>query len=136
MQTPTPTQGEHVMARLPVLRRRRSKAEQALDLIQKAAKTYTSLKIAKAGPKAARAAARGYAGVKTAKVGARAARRAVTLAAVLAAVAGGVAVWRKRRHTHTDASDDFDRPLGPVAAPGVVSPPAPIATGDLSDTPA
>jgi hypothetical protein len=124
------------MARLPVLRRRRSKAEQALDLIQKAAKTYTSLKIAKAGPKAARAAAKGYAGVKAAKGGARATRRAMTLAAVPAAVAGGIVLWRRRRHSHADAGDDFDRPLGPVATPGAVSPPAPVSTGELSDTPA
>jgi hypothetical protein len=115
------------MARLPVLRRRRSKAEQALDLIQKAAKTYTSMKVAKAGPKAARAAAKGYADVKTAKVGARATGKAMKLAASAAAVAGGVAVWRKRRDSNTEARQDFDRPLGPVAAAGTVSPPAPVA---------
>jgi hypothetical protein len=125
------------MARLPVLRRRRrSKAEQALDLVQKAAKTYTSLKIAKAGPKAARAAAKGYTGVKTAKVGARATRKAVMLVAVPAAVAGGAAVWRRRRNRDAEASQDFDRPLGPVAAAGSVSPPAPVAGTALSDTPA
>jgi hypothetical protein len=124
------------MARLPVLRRRRSKAEQALDFVQKAAKTYTSLKVAKAGPKAARAAAKGYAGVKTAKVGARATRKAVKLVAIPAAVAGGIAVWRKRRTSNADAGQDFDRPLGPVASPGAVSPPAPVPQNELSDTPA
>jgi hypothetical protein len=124
------------MARLPVLRRRRSKAEQALDLLQKAAKTYTSMKVAKAGPKAARAAAKGYAGVKAGKAGARATGKAVRLAAIPAAVAGGVAVWRKRRHSHVEPSQDFDRPLGPVATAGTVSPPAPIADTELSDTPA
>jgi hypothetical protein len=124
MQTPTPTQGEHDMARLPVLRRRRSKAEQALDLVQKAAKTYTSLKIAKAGPKAARAAAKGYAGAKTAKV--------VRFIAIPAAVVGGAAVWRKRRHKDAEASPDFDRPLGPVATAGTVSPPAPVSDSALS----
>ncbi|MCW3049291.1 MAG: hypothetical protein JWO74_3575 [Solirubrobacterales bacterium] len=105
------------MARLPVLRRRRSKAEQALDVIQKAAKTYTSLKIAKAGPKA----------------GARATAKAVKLAAVPAVVAGSVAVWRKRRAGNAEPSHDFDRPLGPVAAAGTVSPPAPVADTALSD---
>jgi hypothetical protein len=124
------------MARLPVLRRRRSKAEQALDLLQKAAKTYTSMKVAKAGPKAARAAAKGYAGLKAGKVGARATGKAVRLAVIPAAVAGGVAVWRKRRHSHVEPSQDFDRPLGPVATAGTVSPPAPIADTELSDTPA
>jgi hypothetical protein len=121
------------MARLPVLRRRRSKAEQALDFFQKAAKTYTSLKIAKAGPKAAKAAAKGYAGVKAGKAGARATGKAVKLAAVPAAVAAGVAVWRKRRAGNAEPSQDFDRPLGPVAAAGTVSPPAPIADTALSD---
>jgi hypothetical protein len=126
------------MARLPVLRRRRrSKAEQALDLVQKAAKTYTSLKIAKAGPKAARAAARGYAGAKTAKVGARATGKAVKLVAIPAALAGGAALWRKRRPRNADAGHDFDRPLGPVSAPGAVSPPAPVSNSEqLTDTPA
>jgi hypothetical protein len=119
------------MARL--LRRRRSKAEQALDFIQKAGKTYTSLKIAKAGPKAAKAAAKGYAGVKAGKASARVTGKAVKLAAVSAAVAGGVAVWRKRRAGTAEPSQDFDRPLGPVAAAGTVSPPAPIADTALSD---
>jgi hypothetical protein len=132
MQTPTPTQGEHDMARLPVLRRRRSKVEQALDLVQKAAKTYTSLKIAKAGPKAARAAAKGYAGAKTAKSGARATGKVVRFIAIPAAVAGGAAVWRKRRTKEAEASQDFDRPLGPVAAAGTVSPPAPVSDSALS----
>jgi hypothetical protein len=125
------------MARLPVLRRRRSKAEQALDFVQKAAKTYTSLKLAKAGPKAARVAAKGYAGAKTAKVGARATRKAVKFAVIpAAAAAGGAAVWRKRRNRDAEASQDFDRPLGPVAAAGTVSPPAPVSDTALSDTPA
>jgi hypothetical protein len=124
------------MARLPVLRRRRSKAEQAMDLVQKAAKTYTSLKIAKAGPKAARAAAKGYVGVKTTKAGARATGKAVKLVAIPAVVAGGAALWRKRRHRQADAGHDFERPLGPVAAPGTVSPPAPVSDSELSDTPA
>jgi hypothetical protein len=124
------------MARLPVLRRRRSKAEQALDLLQKAAKTYTSMKVAKAGPKAARAAAKGYAGVKAGKVGARATGKAVKLAAIPAAVAGGVAVWRRHRGSNAQASQDFDRPLGPVATAETVSPPAPVSETQLTDTPA
>ena len=118
------------MPRLPVLRRRRSKAEQALDFLQKAAKTYTSLKVAKAGPKAARAAAKGYAGTKGAKLGAR----AVKLAAIPAAVAGGAVLWRKRRQSHADAGQDFDRPLGPVSTPEAVSPPAPISDSEPADT--
>jgi hypothetical protein len=117
------------MARLPVLRRRRrSKAEQALDLVQQAAKTYTSLKIAKT----ARAAAKGYAGAKTAKVGARGTGKVLKFIAVPAAVAGGAVVWRKRRNKDAEASPDFDRPLGPVATAETVSPPAPVSDSALS----
>jgi hypothetical protein len=122
------------MARLPVLRRRKSKTDQVLETLQKAAKVYTSLKIAQAGPKAARAAAKGYAGVRAARTGGRVAGKVVKVVAVPAAVAGGVVLWRKRAgHDH---ARDFDRPLGPVATPEAVSPPPPSRDSSLADQPA
>src|SRR3954464_9449561 len=54
------------MAILPS-RRRKSGPQRALETVQSALKVYTSLKVAQAGPKAAKAVAKGYAGAKTAK---------------------------------------------------------------------
>jgi hypothetical protein len=45
-------------------------------------------------------------------------------------------VWRRHRGSNAQASQDFDRPLGPVATAETVSPPAPVSETQLTDTPA
>ena len=114
------------MARLPVLhKRRRSKAQRALDLAKGAATVWTTVKVSSAGARAAKGGAKAYGVAKGAKVRGRS---VVKLIAVPAAVAGGLAVFRKARGGHDhDHEADVGRPLGPVASADTVSPP-PSAT--------
>jgi hypothetical protein len=112
------------MARLPVLhKRRRSKAQRALDLAKGAATVWTTVKASSAGARAAKRGAKAYGAAKGAKV---AGRPVVKLLAVPVAVVGGIAVFRKARGGHDDEAD-AGRPLGPVASADTVSPPAAAA---------
>ena len=108
------------MAILPS-RRRKSGPQRALETVQSALKVSTSLKVAQAGPKAARAVAQGYAGAKGAKGGAKVARLLV-VPAVLVAV---VAVVRRARRGGADE---------PAHAPDAA--PAPVSTATGSPVPA
>ncbi len=109
------------MARLLVLRKRRSKREQALDdLARRWAKAYMAAKMA---PHAARAA-KTYA---TARWSSSPKRPKARMLVIPVAVAGGVVVMRKVRSSDSGREADFDRPLGPVATAETVSPPADAA---------
>ena len=116
------------MARLPVLHKRRSKTQQALDLTKRAAKVVTTVKVASVGGRAAKKGAKAYGAFKGAKV---VGRPVVKVAAIPVTVAGGVVVWRKLKSS--GASDSAapalaaGRPLGPVANANSVSPPADAA---------
>src|SRR6266511_1444766 len=104
------------MARLPVLHRRHSRKQRALDLAKATAKVWTAVKVSSVG-------------AKMSKQGAKVARRkpSLKLVAVPAAVAaGGVVVW-KAAHRGNGHEAGFDRPLGPVATADTVSPPADAA---------
>ena len=108
------------MARLPVLqKRRRSKAQRALDLAKGTATVWTTVKASSAGARAAKRGAKAYGAAKGAKI---AGRPVMKLLAVPAAVAGGLVVFRKARGG-SDDSADASRPLGPVASADTVSPP-------------
>jgi hypothetical protein len=116
------------MARVPLLhRRRRSKAQRALDLAKGTAAVWTTVKASSAGARAAKKGAKAYGVAKGVKV---AGRSAVKIVAIPAAVVGGAAVWRKARRGGKDdggdggGSSDVARPLGPVASADTVSPPA------------
>jgi hypothetical protein len=113
------------MARLPVLRRRRSKKQRALDLTKSAAKLWTAVKVSSAGARAAKKGAKAYGAVKGAKV---VGRPVVKVAAIPVTVAGGVVVWRKLKSggSSSDAAE-AGRPIGPVAHAETVSPPADAA---------
>jgi hypothetical protein len=93
------------MPQLPVLKRRRSRTQRALDRAKGL------------GPEALDKA-------KSAKV---AGRPALKVAAVPVAVAGGAVVWRKAHKGSNGDAADADRPLGPVASADSVSPPAATA---------
>jgi hypothetical protein len=105
------------MARLPVLHRRRSRKQRALDLAKSTAKVWTAVKVTSIGARVARQSA-----------GAVRRRPSLKLVAVPAvAAAGGVVVWRAAHKSHNGRDPDFDRPLGPVATADTVSPPADAA---------
>jgi hypothetical protein len=112
------------MARLLVLRKRRSKREQAFDdMARRWAKAYTAAKMAPHAARAAAVGARTYASTRwsTPK------RPRAKLLVIPVAVAGGVVVLRKVRGSNNGHEADFDRPLGPVATADTVSPPADAA---------
>jgi hypothetical protein len=110
------------MARLPVLHKRRpSKGQRALDLAKGVATVWTTMKVSSASARAATKGAKAYGAAKGAKV---AGRSLIKVLAVPAAVAGGVAVWRKAHRGSDSDQGDVDRPLGPVASADTVSPPA------------
>ena len=113
------------MARLPVLQRRRSKRQRALDLAKRAAKVWTAVKVSTFGARAAKKGAKAYGAAKAAKV---AGRPLIKVAAVPVAVAGGVVVWRKVQNGSSNgASADAGRSMGPVAHAESVSPPSDAA---------
>src|SRR3954462_2836632 len=107
------------MAILPS-RRRKSGPQRALETVQSALKVYTSLKVAKAGPKAAKAVANGYAGAQGAKGVAKAARLLV-VPALLAAL---FAIVRRAR-----SGGDQEPAHTPDAATIPAPPPVSRATG-------
>jgi hypothetical protein len=113
------------MARLPVLKKRRSRKQRALDMTKRAAKVWTAVKLSIAGARAAKKGAKAYGAVKGAKV---VGRPVLKVAAVPVAVAGGVVVWRKvQSGSSNGASADAGRPMGPVATAATVSPPSDAA---------
>jgi hypothetical protein len=121
------------MARLPVLHKRRSKTQKALDLTKRAAKVWTAVKLSSAGARAAKKSAKAYGAVKGAKL---VGRPALKVAAVPVTVAGGVVVWRKLKTSGSSdngESADTGRPLGPVANAQSVSPPADAAVQAAGD---
>lgn len=111
------------MARLPVLQKRRTKTQKALDLTKRAAKVVTVVKVTSVGSRAAKKGAKAYGAVKGAKV---VGRPVVKVAAIPVTVAGGVVVWRKLKSSGASdsAPAETGRPLGPVANANSVSPPA------------
>ena len=116
------------MARLPVLKKRRSRKQRALDLAKSTAKVWTVVKVSTVGARAAKKGAKAYGAAKGAKV---VGRPVVKVAAIPVAVGGGVVVWRRlkrglaqpEQHRRVGAS----RPVGPVASANSVSPPADAA---------
>jgi hypothetical protein len=121
------------MARVPLLhRRRRSKAQRALDLAKGTATVWTTVKASSAGARAAKKGAKAYGLAKGAKL---AGRSVVKILAVPVAIVGGAAVWRKARGGRGGDEDqsEFARPLGPVASADAVSPPA-SAKPDVAPT--
>ena len=115
------------MARLPVLKKRRSRKQRALDLTKSTAKVWTVVKVSSVGARAAKKGAKAYGAAKGAKV---VGRPVVKVAAIPVAVGGGVVVWRKlkkgapshEQHRRVGASRS-----GPVASANTVSPPADAA---------
>lgn len=115
------------MARLPVLHKRRTKTQKALDATKRAAKVVTVVKLTSVGGRAAKKGAKAYGAVKGAKV---VGRPVVKVAAIPVTVAGGVVVWRKLKSNGASDSAtpaEAGRPLGPVANANSVSPPADAA---------
>jgi hypothetical protein len=118
------------MARLPVLKKRRSRKQRALDLAKRGAKVWAAVKVSAAGGRAAKKGAEAYGAAKGAKV---AGRPLLKVAAVPVAVGGGVIVWRKAKGSGSNgngASADAGRSVGPVAHADSVSPPADGARSD------
>jgi hypothetical protein len=107
------------MARLPVLHRRRSKTQRALDLAKSAAQVWTTIKVSSASARAARKGAKAYGAAKAAKL---AGRPLLKVAAVPVAVAGGVVVWRKVQSASSNGASADAGHSGPVGAEGASSP--------------
>jgi hypothetical protein len=85
---------------MPLLRKRKSRAQRMLETTQNAMKVYTSLKVAQAGPKAAKQVAKGYAAAKGAKTGGKAVARVAKFAIIPAGAAGGYVVYKKVSGEH------------------------------------
>jgi hypothetical protein len=116
------------VAKLP-FRKPKTRTQKALETAQSALKVYTSMKVAQAGPKAAKQVAKGYAGMKATKAGGRGAARLAKLAAIPAAIAG-VAVIVKKRSGSAGEPAVFDAPVAPSPPP--VAPPPPPAGDEAS----
>jgi hypothetical protein len=112
------------MARLPVLKKRRSRKQRALDVAKKGAKVAAAVKVSVVGARAAKKGAKAYGAAKGAKV---AGRPLLKVAAVPVAVGGGVVVWRKAKGSGGNGASSTDRSVGPVAHADSVSPPADAA---------
>jgi hypothetical protein len=120
------------MARLPVLhKRRRSKAQRALDLAKGAATVWTAVKASSTSARAAKKGAKAYGAAKGAKV---AGRSIVKVLAIAAAVAGGAVVWRKAHRGTETEQPEYERPVGPVSSAAAVSPPvSPAETAETAE---
>jgi hypothetical protein len=114
------------MARLLVIRKKRTRREQIMDDF---AKRYAqALVVAKTSPHAARMAAVGAKTYATTRWSTSPKRSKARMLVIPVAVVGGVVVARKVRNGSSNGHDpDFDRPLGPVATADTVSPPADAA---------
>jgi hypothetical protein len=124
------------MARLPVINKRRSTKQRALDLAKRPLKVLAAVKVSFAGTRAAKKGAKAVGAAKGAKV---AGRPLLKVAAVPVAVGGGVVVWRKAKGSNGNGNGaSADRPLGPVATAETVSPPAAAAaeTASSNEAPA
>jgi hypothetical protein len=114
------------MARLPVLRKRRSKREQALDDL--ARRYVQAVTIIKTSPAATGVAMKGAKTYATTRWSTTRARPNARMLVIPVAVVGGIIVFRKVRSGGDEGRNpDFDRPLGPVASADTVSPPADAA---------
>ena len=107
------------MPYLPFRRKQQTPAQKALETAQSALKVYTSLKVAQAGPKAAKAVAKGYAGAKGAK---GAAKLAPWLAIPIIGVV--VALVLKRRGAGQAAPADYSGDRAPASST------PPVSTGE------
>src|SRR4051794_41945081 len=76
-------------------RRRKSRAQRILETVQSALKVYTSMKVAQAGPKAAKQVAKGYAAAKGAKAGGKGLARIGRFVAIPAALVGAGGVGKR-----------------------------------------
>jgi hypothetical protein len=117
------------MARLPVLKKRRSRKQRAFDMAKSTAKVWTVVKVSSAGTRAAKKGAKAYGAAKGAKM---VSRPVVKVAAIPVAVGGGVVVWRKlKKDSPTTSSSTTEsepsRSMGPVASAKTVSPPGDAA---------
>jgi len=111
-------------------RRRKSRAQRILETVQSALKVYTSMKVAQAGPKAAKQVAKGYAAAKGAKAGGKGLARIGRFVAIPAALVGaGVLV---KRLTGNGSSEPAS-PSAESSAP--VTPPAPPAASGPAGAP-
>src|SRR4051794_40164493 len=120
-------------------RKRRSKPAR---VAKKAAKTWTSMKIASTAGKTAKKGAKTFASFKVAKfVG----KRGAKLLLIPLAAGGGLAAWKKLRSSSDDGpATPYGSSMGPAATPATVTPPkaAPGSGADvngegaLGDTPA
>src|SRR5512132_4134262 len=102
------------MARRLVIRKKRTRREQAMDEL---ARRYAhAMVIAKTSPHAARMAAVGAKTYATHRWSAAPRRSKARLLVIPVAVVGGVVVARKVRNNGSSNghNPDFDRPLGPV----------------------
>lgn len=105
--------------RLPFVKRRKSPLQRALETAQSAMKVYTSLKVAQAGPKAAKQVAKGYSAARRAKVGGRTVARIGRFAVVPAGAAAGFVAFRRMTR----------------GAPVLESPPRGFAPPSMPETP-
>jgi hypothetical protein len=114
------------MSRLPVLKKRRTRKQRALDVAKKGVKVAAAVKVSVVGARAAKKGAKAYGAAKDAKV---AGRPLLKVAAVPVAVGGGVIVWRKAKGSGSNngSGADAGRSVGPVAHADSVSPPADAA---------
>src|SRR3954452_24406845 len=112
-----------VSVRVP-FRRRKSRAQRILETVQSALKVYTSMKVAQAGPKAAKQVAKGYAAAKGAKAGGKGLARIGRFVAIPAALVGaGVLVKRLTGNGSSEPASPSAESWAPAA------PPAPAARG-------
>ena len=114
------------MARLPVLKKRRTRKQRALDVAKKGVKVAAAVKVSVMGARAAKKGAKAYGAAKGAKV---VGRPLLKVAAVPVAVGGGVVVWRKAKGSGSNGAV-AGRSVGPVAHADSVSPPAEATRSD------
>ena len=99
------------------LRRRRSKPAQ---LAKTAAKTWSSLKIAKTATRTAKKGAKAVASYKVVKfIG----KRGAKLVVIPIAAGGGLAAYKKLRSSDDEPATPYGSPVGPAATPATVTPP-------------
>jgi hypothetical protein len=122
------------MVRIPLLRRRRSRTDQVLDLLKGAAKTWTSIKVGSAAARAAKGGAKAYGAAKTAKVAGRPALGVLAVPAVGAA--GGVLLWRKLASSSSSNGATPADPSGALTDPpaGASNPPVGPSPNFASET--
>jgi hypothetical protein len=103
-------------ARLPFVRRRKTPLQRALETAQSAMKVYTSLKVAQAGPRAAKRFAQGYVAARGARAGGRGLARVGRFAALPAGAAAGFVLF-KRVTRGNPVRDSPPKGFAPPATP-------------------